>query len=412
MNQRPGLVLLILAVLLASVSLAGFALLRPAAYSPEWVAILAVGALSPVLVILQIITSAGHAKKQELERQVAADQETRARDGAITRLLDGITSLADGDLTGELTVTQDFTGSLADSLNFTVQTLRDLVGTINTTSGEIGSAASSTSALTQQMSKASENQAKDIVLATQAIAGASSSLSEMAFNAERLAVQAKSSVEVAHNGAATVGRTIAGMSNLREQIQDTAKRIKRLGESSQEIGEIIEFIDEIAEQTNTLALNASIQAAMAGEAGRGFAVVAEQVQQLASRAGAYTRQVETLVKTIQNDTQEAITSMERSTGNVVSGAQNAEEAGLALTRIESSTQELSRFIEDVAFAAREQSAGTTRLAGSMQGIREVAVETSTAANQAADSVGHLNQLAGKLRESVAGFKLPRYPVKA
>ena len=407
MSSRPGLSLLILAILLVTASLAGLALLHPEPFSPEWIALLAVGALSPVTIVLQILSSAGQAKKLELARAAELDQEARTRDAAITRLLDGITSLADGDLTGELTVTQDFTGSLADSLNFTVQTLRDLVGTINATSREIGAAASSTSSLTQQMSKSSENQAKDVVLATQAINAASSSLSEMASNAERLSVLAKSSVEVAHNGTATVGRTIAGMSNLREQIQDTAKRIKRLGESSQEIGEIIEFIDEIAEQTNTLALNASIQAAMAGEAGRGFAVVAEQVQQLAARAGAYTRQVETLVKTIQNDTQEAITSMERSTGNVVQGAQNAEEAGLALTRIESSSQELSRFVEDVAFAAREQSASSTRLAGSMQGIREVAVETSTAANKAADSVGNLNTLAGKLRESVAGFKLPR-----
>ena len=203
-----------------------------------------------------------------------------------------------------------------------------------------------------------------------------------------------------------MGRTIQGMSTLREQIQDTAKRIKRLGESSQEIGNIIEFINDIAEQTNTLALNASIQAAMAGDAGRGFAVVADEVQRLAERAGSATRQIESLVKTIQADTQEAVTSMERSTTNVVGGAKSAEEAGLALTRVEASSQELAKLIQEIAGAAREQSAETTRLADTMQGIRQVAVQTSSTAQQTAEAVGELNTLSEKLRESVAGFKLP------
>ncbi|MDP3857993.1 MAG: methyl-accepting chemotaxis protein [Stagnimonas sp.] len=339
------------------------------------------------------------------EQAVSRDRDA-AQQQAILRLLDEITNLANGDLTGELTVSEDFTGNIADSLNYTVQTLRELVGTINRTSVEIAAAASSTANSAERMSEASEGQAREIVQATRSINTASRSLEDVAGRAEKLAEQAKSSVEVAHNGAATVGRTIQGMSTLREQIQDTAKRIKRLGESSQEIGNIIEFINDIAEQTNTLALNASIQAAMAGEAGRGFAVVADEVQRLAERAGSATRQIETLVKTIQADTQEAVTSMERSTTNVVGGAKSAEEAGLALTRVEASSQELAKLIQEIAGAARGQSAETTRLADTMQGIRQVAVQTSSTAQQTAEAVGELSVLSEKLRESVAGFKLP------
>lgn len=339
-------------------------------------------------------------------REQAAKASGDAQQQAILSLLDEITNLANGDLTGELTVTADFTGNIADSLNYTVQTLRGLVGTINSTSVEIAAAASSTTQRVEQMSTAAEGQAREIVRTTQAITYASRSLEDVAGRAEKLADQAKGSVETAHNGAATVGRTIAGMSTLREQIQDTAKRIKRLGESSQEIGNIIEFINDIAEQTNTLALNASIQAAMAGEAGRGFAVVADEVQRLAERAASATRQIESLVKTIQADTQEAITSMERSTANVVGGAKSAEEAGLALTRIEASSQELAKVIQDIAGAARNQSAETTKLATAMQGIREISVQTSSTAHKTVESVGELNTLSAKLRDSVAGFKLP------
>lgn len=343
---------------------------------------------------------------QTRRREKLAKAYDQQQQQAILSLLDEITNLADGDLTGELTVTADFTGNIADSLNYTVQTLRGLVGTITDTSVEIAAAASSTTERVQQMSKASEGQAREIVRAAQSMSSASRSLEEVAGRAEKLAEQAKGSVDTAHSGAATVGRTIAGMSTLREQIQDTAKRIKRLGESSQEIGNIIEFINDIAEQTNTLALNASIQAAMAGESGRGFAVVADEVQRLAERAASATKQIESLVKTIQADTQEAITSMERSTANVVGGAKSAEEAGLALTRIEANSQELAKLIQDIAGASRTQSAETTKLAAVMQGIREVSVQTSSTARVTAESVGELNTLSAKLRESVSGFKLP------
>ena len=342
---------------------------------------------------------------QRRRTRIAEDRDARQQQ-AILGLLDDITNLADGDLTGEVKVTEDFTGAIADSINYTISNMRNLVGTINTTSAEISGAATSTQGVARNMNEASERQAKEITAVSNTISASAQSLQQVASRAEELANQAQSSVQTAHDGAETVGRTIQGMATLREQIQDTAKRIKRLGESSQEIGNIIEFINDIAEQTNTLALNASIQAAMAGESGRGFAVVADEVQRLAERAGTATRQIENLVKTIQADTNEAIISMERSTTNVVSGAKSAEEAGQALTKIESSSQELAKLITEISSSARNQSASATKIAGTMQVIRDIAVQTSGAAGQTAQAVGELNTLSEKLRESVAGFKLP------
>jgi twitching motility protein PilJ len=360
------------------------------------------GVLAIVLLVIFIVVTvrATRARLQFAEERDAKQQQ------AILSLLDEITNLADGDLTVDVTVTEDFTGAIADSINYTVQNMRNLVGTINSTSAEIASAASNTKDTALRMNEASERQAREITAVANTISATSQSMQQVAASAEKLAQQAQQSVQIAHNGAETVNRTILGMTALREQIQDTSKRIKRLGESSQEIGNIIEFINDIAEQTNTLALNASIQAAMAGDAGRGFAVVADEVQRLAERAANATRQVETLVKTIQADTNEAIVSMERSTQNVVVGAKSAEEAGQALTKVESASQELSKLITDISSSARKESAQATNIAGTMQVIRDIAVQTSGSANRTANAVEELNVLSQKLRESVAGFKLP------
>lgn len=335
-----------------------------------------------------------------------AEENDRRQQAAILSLLDEISTLADGDLTVRANVTGDFTGAIADSVNSTVDTLRTLVGTINQTAVELNAAATSTQDMAAMMEAASDSQAQEVVRLSGQMTTSAESLNGVAHRAEQLSRQAGNSVNVAQNGAATVGRTIQGMAALREQIQDTAKRIKRLGESSQEIGNIIEFINDIAEQTNTLALNASIQAAMAGESGRGFAVVADEVQRLAERAAAATRQIETLVKTIQADTNEAIVSMERSTSNVVSGARSAEEAGQALTRIEGTSTDLARMIQEISGEARAEAAQATRIAGQMQNIRETALLTAETAQKTASAVDELNTLSSKLRESVAGFKLP------
>ena len=362
----------------------------------------ALGAAALLALITLVFFIIADARRRVTE---AVDRDTRQQK-AILELLDEITNLADGDLTVDVTVTEDFTGAIADSINYTVGSMRSLVGTINDTSVEITNAASNTADTVRKMNQASERQAKEVTNVTNAIVASSQQLEKVATSAESLARDAQKSVQVAHNGAETVNRTIQNMAALREQIQDTAKRIKRLGESSQEIGNIIEFINDISEQTNTLALNASIQAAMAGEQGRGFAVVADEVQRLAERAANATRQIENLVKTIQADTTEAIVSMERSTANVVAGAKSAEEAGQALTQVEGASNDLARLIQDISSQARGQSAAASKIAGTMQVIRDIAVQTAGSAAQTADAVGNLNSLSEKLRQSVAGFKLP------
>ncbi len=217
---------------------------------------------------------------------------------------------------------------------------------------------------------------------------------------------AQRSVQIASKGAAIVRETIQGMDNIREQIQETSKRIKRLGESSQEIGSIVELINDIAEQTNILALNAAIQAASAGEAGRGFAVVADEVQRLAERASNATKRIETLVQTIQSDTNEAVSSMEQTTAEVVAGARLAEDAGLALGEIEKVSNDLADLIQNISAAARQQSHAAASITATMNVIQEITAQTAMGASQTAESIGNLAQLAADLRRSVADFKLP------
>src|ERR1700689_245817 len=246
-------------------------------------------------------------------------RENERNQEAIMRLLDELSSLADGDLTVQATVTEDITGAIADSINYAIEALRELVTTINDSAIQLDGAAKQTQGVAAHMAKASSAQSRQISAASESMADMAASIEEVSGNSERCSDVARHSVDVAHKGGDAVRRTIDGMNAIRATIQGTSKRIKRLGESSQEIGNIVELINDIAEQTNILALNASIQASMAGEAGRGFAVVADEVQRLAERAANATKQIEVLVRTIQTDTNEAVVSMERSTTDVVAG---------------------------------------------------------------------------------------------
>ena len=339
-------------------------------------------------------------------RQFAAENSERKQQEAILTLLDDISNLADGDLTTSVTVTEDFTGAIADSINFTIETLRTLVGTINNTARQVTDAASSTLDTATSLNQASRSQNDQIGSAAESITRMTESMQDMSREAEQLAQQAETSLQTARSGGETVRSTITGMEALREQIQDTSKRIKRLGESSQEIGNIIEFINDISEQTNTLALNASIQAAMAGESGKGFAVVADEVQRLAERAGSATKQIEALVKTIQADTNEAIISMERSTANVVAGSKSAQTAGGALERIESFASELARLIQQIAGTSSEQAKVASGLNKTMTQLRTIANQTADSADLTASRTRELTTLSEQMRESVSGFRLP------
>jgi twitching motility protein PilJ len=333
-------------------------------------------------------------------------RETDRNQQAILRLLDELSSLADGDLTVQATVTEDITGAIADSINYAVEALRKLVTTINQSAIQLDGAAGKTQALSQHLAKASGAQSKQIASATESAAGMAGATEEVSGNAERAADVARHSVEVAHKGGDAVRRTIDGMNAIRETIQETSKRIKRLGESSQEIGNIVELINDIAEQTNILALNASIQASMAGEAGRGFAVVADEVQRLAERAANATKQIEVLVRTIQTDTNEAVVSMERSTTDVVGGALLAENAGAALEEIEQVSNQIASLVQNISSSSRQQSTAAQNIARNMQVLKEISAQTADSTSATSVAIAKLAELSSGLRKSAAGFRLP------
>jgi twitching motility protein PilJ len=327
---------------------------------------------------------------------------------AIMRLLDELSSLADGDLTVQATVTEDITGAIADSINYAIEALRELVTTINESAIQLDGAAKQTQAVAAHMAKASSAQSRQISAASESMADMAASIEEVSGNSERCSDVARHSVDVAHKGGDAVRRTIDGMNAIRETIQETSKRIKRLGESSQEIGNIVELINDIAEQTNILALNASIQASMAGEAGRGFAVVADEVQRLAERAANATKQIEVLVRTIQTDTNEAVVSMERSTTDVVGGALLAENAGAALEEIEQVSNQIATLVQNISASARQQAAVSGNISKNMQVVREISSQTAEGSTATSTSIAKLAALSAQLRKSVAGFRLPDY----
>ncbi len=340
-------------------------------------------------------------------KNLVSTEDTNERNQeAILRLLDEIADLGEGDLTVHATVTEDFTGAIADSINYAIEQLRELVARVASTAESVAASSNETRATSLRLSEASEHQATQIANASSSINEISENLSKVSENAEQLANTAQRSVTVARNGASVVQNTIEGMNNIREQIQDTSKRIKRLGESSQEIGDIVSLINEIADQTNILALNASIQAAMAGEAGRGFAVVADEVQGLAERAAASTRQIENLVKTIQSDTNEAVASMEQTTAEVVRGAQLANNAGNALNDIQTTSENLATLILAIAKETQNQSQSAESIVGSMRVIQDISAQTLEGTTESARAVGELSEQADELRQSIADFKLP------
>ncbi len=344
--------------------------------------------------------------KEARKREESALENNRRNQRAILRLLDEMASLADGDLTAHATVTEEITGAIADSVNFTIDALRSLVTTINSTAVEVSSSTEKTQATASGLAQASTRQAREIASASAAMTDMAESMEHVTKDAQDSANVAQQSLAIAQKGAGVVHSTISSMDKIREQIQETSKRIKRLGESSQEIGDIVGLITEIADQTNILALNAAIQASTAGDAGRGFAVVADEVQRLAERAGNATKQIEGLVNTIQADTNEAVKSMEVSTAGVVSGAEMAEDAGVALKEIEDVSLQLSKRIQAISDATQKQLDVASNVSKTMNVIQEITLQTSEGTEETSTSLDTLNVLSSELRRSVSGFKLP------
>ncbi len=326
---------------------------------------------------------------------------------AILQLLDELADLADGDLRVQATVTESFTGAIADSINFSIDQLRSLVSKINETSGMVSSATEQTQSSLGQLSEASQQQAQEITDVSEAVNEMAVSIDMVSYNAAESSSVAERSVDIAKKGASVVQNTIDGMDSIRGQIQETAKRIKRLGESSQEIGDIVSLINDIADQTNILSLNAAIQASMAGDAGKGFAVVADEVQRLAERSGAAAKQISALVKTIQSDTNEAVTSMEETTAEVVQGTKLAQDAGVALGEIDGVSKSLAEIIENISDAARQQAASAGKISNTMKSIEEITSQTNDGTRATVVAVGNLANITNELRASVTGFKLPK-----
>jgi twitching motility protein PilJ len=334
-----------------------------------------------------------------------AETVNRTNQEAILRLLDEIGNLASGDLTVRAKVTEDVTGAIADSINYTIDELRRLVTGITSAAGQVTAATQEAQTVTGQLLQAAQKQAAEIQGTGQSVAQMTVSMHEVSKSANDSAEVAKTSLQVAEKGTQAVQNAIRGMNDIREQIQETSKRIKRLGESSQEIGEIVQLISDITEQTNVLALNAAIQAASAGEAGRGFTVVAEEVQRLAERSAEATKHISAIVKSIQRDTQDAIEAMERSTKGVVEGTKTADEAGGALREIGQVSNRLAELIGSISNATQQQAQSAAKVATNMKAILAITQLTTEGTKKTATSAARLTALADGLKNSVAGFKL-------
>lgn len=360
------------------------------------------GGLAVLIALLLGYLLVNDARNRERE---TGEQNTQNEE-AILRLLDEMADLADGDLTVKATVTENITGAIADSINFTIEELRQLVSTIDSSSKQISISTKNTQNVAQRLTDASKYQANQILAVTQKTEEVRKAMDEMSNHAQDSAEVATKSRAIAGEGGTVVRRTINAMDQARSHIQDTGKRIKRLGESSQQIGEIVELIEDIADQTNLLALNAAMQAANAGEAGKGFAVVADEVQRLAERSVDASRQIEALVKTIQVDTKDAVSSMEVSTSSVVDGAKLAEEAGTSLLQIEEVSDYIADLTRRMSQTAQSQSASVTDVDSTMKSIREITEQTSQGVVRVTASIMSLSNLADRLQQTVSGFRLP------
>jgi len=362
-------------------------------------AVVSLLAFAVLLLVGKVYVDDSRIRAEESEKVNRTNQE------AILRLLDEIGNLANGDLTVRAKVTEDITGAIADSINYTIDELRRLVSGITEASTQVTAATQEASTVTGQLLQATQKQSTEIQGAGQSVTQMAQQMTDVSVKANDSAKVAETSVSAAQKGTAAVQNAIKGMNDIREQIQETSKRIKRLGESSQEIGEIVQLISDITEQTNVLALNAAIQAASAGEAGRGFTVVAEEVQRLAERSGEATKHIGAIVKSIQRDTQDAVEAMERSTANVVAGTKTADEADQALREIGTVSNTLADLIRSISTSTQQQSASATRVAANMKVILGITQLTTEGTKKTAGSAARLTTLADGLKSSVSGFKL-------
>ncbi len=351
-----------------------------------------------------VYVSQADARQMQLMQKVAEDENSRNQT-AILRLMDELQNIADGDLTHEATVTEEITGAIADSVNNTVEEWRTLVGNVQNTADKVVQTTADVELTSAILLEASAEQLQAIRDTGQSVLEMAKRINAASYQAKDSALVALRARQAAADGHKAVQDSIHGMNLIRDQIQDTSKRIKRLGESSQEIGEITELISDITEQTNVLALNAAIQAASAGEAGRGFSVVAEEVQRLAERSAEATQQIAALVKTIQNDTHDAIAAMERSTQEVVQGATLSDNAGKALEEIDRVSNKLSDLIQQISATTSEEASQANTVASSIQQIFSTTEQAAEGTRTTDLTIRELAKVAQELRASIARFKI-------
>jgi twitching motility protein PilJ len=374
-------------------------------------ALLVLGAGGAGLLRLFVLDQTNRMRVADSQRLEAERQEQEAKrvndanQAAILRLMNELQSVAEGDLTQQATVTEDITGAIADSVNYTVEELRSLVEQVQTTVGRVTDTTQQVEQTSTELLAASTEQLREIRETGESVLQMAGRINDVSAQAQETVQVARQSLQAAESGLTAVQNAIGGMNAIRDQIQETSKRIKRLGESSQEIGEITELISDITEQTNVLALNAAIQAASAGEAGRGFSVVAEEVQRLAERSGDATRQIAAIVRTIQTDTQDAVGAMERSTQGVVEGARLSDAAGAALGDIDRVTRELSDLIARISDEALREARSANVVAANIQHIFAVTEQTSEGTRSTAQMVRELSRTAEELKASVSRFKI-------
>ena len=325
---------------------------------------------------------------------------------ALQRLIDEINGLANGDLSVSATVTEGFTGELADSINHAIHRLRTLVESLNETVEDVDSSAREVQSNAKALALLNENQAQEINLTSQSVNDISDTMRLVSESAAESAEAASRSADIATSGVKVVRNTINGMRTIKEQIDDTSRKVRQLDESSRQISDILALINDIADQTNILSLNAAIQASSVGEAGRGFALLADEVQRLAERVSSATYQVETLVSNIQNSTGDVIVSMAHTSTEVASGTQQAEDASSVLTEIELVTGHLAEKTRTISDTARHQTDSAAMISKRMLTIRELSSQAVSGTTATAGSVGNLAERARQIRESVSEFRLP------
>ncbi len=344
-----------------------------------------------------------------LDNTVNLLQSQEERDNmqsSILKLLDDVAGVAHGDLTKEAEVTAEMTGAIADSFNYMIVELRGIIGSVQATTSRVATSTRTIKATAERLAEGSVQQSQRVTEVSAAIGTMTDSIQQVAQTASAASTVATQALAAARGGNESVQKTVAGMDAIRTHVQETSKRIKRLGESSQEIGEIVQLIEDVADRTSILALNASIQAAMAGEAGKGFAVVAEEVERLAERATGSAKKISTLIKSIQTDTKEAISAMEETTREVVGGSSLASAAGSRLNEIEAVSQRLAVLIESISAASKEQALGSEAVSRNVAVISGVAIETANGARSASESIQSLAEQAEQLRSSLQHFRLP------